>query len=196
MPHKITLTGKSQSTLREYQEGVYSFDMTESGSPAAPKGLPKSNEIQYTVFVSEKQLRKAKIDKEVLSQKKVLIQGEPTLDIPVDQCPGEIAVICFQIQTIEPKSKEEKKEEKFTLESPPKGTSEFLPIDTIVIPEDFKHRPPHPDKLKDRKQYLIAKKLFKKPILVNPTTKEIVDGYTWYVAAKELNADKVPVTYI
>jgi len=39
---------------------------------------------------------------------KILIQGEPTLDIPIDECPGEIGVICFQITVLPNKNDKEK----------------------------------------------------------------------------------------
>ncbi|MED3929073.1 plasmid stabilization protein, partial [Priestia megaterium] len=37
-------------------------------------------------------------------------QGEPTLDIPIDECPGEIGVICFQITVLPNKNDKEKNE--------------------------------------------------------------------------------------
>ncbi|MDD9780934.1 plasmid stabilization protein, partial [Priestia megaterium] len=39
---------------------------------------------------------------------KILIQGEPTLDIPIDECPGEVGVICFQITVLPNKNDKEK----------------------------------------------------------------------------------------
>ncbi|WP_394530756.1 hypothetical protein [Priestia aryabhattai] len=41
---------------------------------------------------------------------KILIQGEPTLDIPIDECPGEVGVICFQITVLPNKNDKEKNE--------------------------------------------------------------------------------------
>ncbi|WP_242647253.1 plasmid stabilization protein [Priestia megaterium] len=38
---------------------------------------------------------------------KILIQGEPTLDIPIDECPGEIGIICFQITVLPNKNDKE-----------------------------------------------------------------------------------------
>ena len=36
-----------------------------------------------------------------------MVQGEPTLDVPVEDCPGEIGVICFQVSVLPEKQKRE-----------------------------------------------------------------------------------------
>ncbi|KLV28157.1 hypothetical protein [Priestia megaterium] len=107
MPHKITLTGSATGPLREYDRYV-AFDMREKGSPSAPKGLKKSTFISYTVFVAKKAFNKTGLTKKNIMHEKILIQGEPTLDIPIDECPGEIGVICFQITVLPNKSDKEK----------------------------------------------------------------------------------------
>ncbi|WP_394542779.1 ParB N-terminal domain-containing protein [Priestia aryabhattai] len=43
---------------------------------------------------------------------KILVQGEPTLDIPIDECPGEIGIICFQITVLPNKNDKEANESK------------------------------------------------------------------------------------
>ncbi|MGG0463291.1 plasmid stabilization protein [Priestia aryabhattai] len=107
MPHKITLTGSATGPLREYDRYV-AFDMREKGSPSAPKGLKKSAFISYTVFVAKKAFNKTGLTKKSIMHEKILIQGEPTLDIPIDECPGEVGVICFQITVLPNKNDKEK----------------------------------------------------------------------------------------
>ena len=107
MPHKITLTGSATGPLREYDRYV-AFDMREKGSPSAPKGLKKSTFISYTVFVAKKAFNKTGLTKKSIMHEKILIQGEPTLDIPIDECPGEVGVICFQITVLPNKNDKEK----------------------------------------------------------------------------------------
>ncbi|MDD1516151.1 plasmid stabilization protein [Priestia megaterium] len=109
MPHKITLTGSATGPLREYDRYV-AFDMREKGSPSAPKGLKKSTFISYTVFVAKKAFNKTGLTKKSIMHEKILIQGEPTLDIPIDECPGEIGVICFQITVLPNKNDKEANE--------------------------------------------------------------------------------------
>ncbi|MGK3722153.1 plasmid stabilization protein [Priestia megaterium] len=109
MPHKITLTGSATGPLREYDRYV-AFDMREKGSPSAPKGLKKSTFISYTVFVAKKAFNKTGLTKKSIMHEKILIQGEPTLDIPIDECPGEVGVICFQITVLPNKNEKEKNE--------------------------------------------------------------------------------------
>ncbi|MED4061050.1 plasmid stabilization protein [Priestia megaterium] len=107
MPHKITLTGSATGPLREYDRYV-AFDMREKGSPSAPKGLKKSTFISYTVFVAKKAFNKTGLTKKSIMHEKFLIQGEPTVDIPIDECPGEVGVICFQITVLPNKNDKEK----------------------------------------------------------------------------------------
>ncbi|MEK1833619.1 hypothetical protein AAAC51_45895 [Priestia megaterium] len=110
MPHKMTITGSATGPLREYDRYV-AFDMREKGSPAAPKGLKKSTFISYTVFVAKKAFNKTGLTKRVLCMKN-LNSREPTLDIPIDDCPGEIGIICFQITVLPNKNDKEAKESK------------------------------------------------------------------------------------
>ncbi|MBW0934223.1 plasmid stabilization protein [Priestia megaterium] len=109
MPHKMTITGSATGPLREYDRYV-AFDMREKGSPAAPKGLKKSTFISYTVFVAKKAFNKTGLTKKSIMHEKILVQGEPTLDIPIDECPGEIGIICFQITVLPNKNNKEANE--------------------------------------------------------------------------------------
>ncbi len=111
MPHKMTITGSATGPLREYDRYV-AFDMREKGSPAAPKGLKKSTFISYTVFVAKKAFNKTGLTKKSIMHEKILVQGEPTLDIPIDECPGEIGIICFQITVLLNKNDKEANESK------------------------------------------------------------------------------------
>ncbi|MGZ0879488.1 plasmid stabilization protein [Priestia megaterium] len=111
MPHKMTLTGSATGPLREYDRYV-AFDMREKGSPSAPKGLKKSTFISYTVFVAKKAFNKTGLTKKSIMNEKILIQGEPTLDIPIDECPEEIGIICFQITVLPNKNDKEANESK------------------------------------------------------------------------------------
>ncbi|WP_374989380.1 plasmid stabilization protein (plasmid) [Priestia megaterium] len=152
MPHKITLTGSATGPLREYDRYV-AFDMREKGSPSAPKGLKKSTFISYTVFVAKKAFNKTGLTKKSIMHEKILIQGEPTLDIPIDECPGEIGVICFQITVLPNKNdkekneseakKEPKQEASPSSEAPQKTESkkqeeEQTPVSQPVVKEDTK----------------------------------------------------------
>ncbi|USL27561.1 plasmid stabilization protein [Priestia megaterium] len=152
MPHKITLTGSATGPLREYDRYV-AFDMREKGSPSAPKGLKKSTFISYTVFVAKKAFNKTGLTKKSIMHEKILIQGEPTLDIPIDECPGEIGVICFQITVLPNKNdkeknesdakKESKQEASASSEAPQKEESkkqeeEQAPVSQPVAKEDKK----------------------------------------------------------
>ena len=86
--------------------------MREKGSPSAPKGLKKSTFISYTVFVAKKAFNKTGLTKKSIMHEKILIQGEPTLDIPIDECPGEIGIICFQITVLPNKNDKEANDSK------------------------------------------------------------------------------------
>ncbi|WP_253948295.1 plasmid stabilization protein [Priestia megaterium] len=157
MPHKITLTGSATGPLREYDRYV-AFDMREKGSPSAPKGLKKSTFISYTVFVAKKAFNKTGLTKKSIMHEKILIQGEPTLDIPIDECPGEIGVICFQITVLPNKNDKEKnesdekkepKQEVFepsevqkNMESKKQEEGQVLPVSQSVAKEEKKEVKP------------------------------------------------------
>ncbi|RJS63018.1 hypothetical protein [Priestia filamentosa] len=220
MAHKISLTGCPTSSIQDY--GKYlAFDMEEKGSPNAPKGIPfKSNPITYTVVVSLKQFNKLNISQEEFSQRRFLVQGEPCLDIPFEQCRGEIGVICMQIQEIEDKGKEKKqpkqtpkkgsrakkqeenkpqeeskqrKEKKQILV--PKGTREWMSLEQIKVPETFLQFTPGIAKQKAVEESIEKNGTVDKPILIDPHTHELQDSYSRYYVAKRKNLDCVPVHY-
>ncbi|MBG9813633.1 hypothetical protein ABD68_19245 [Bacillus endophyticus] len=223
MTHKITVTGYPTSSIQDY--GKYlAFDMEEKGSPNAPKGIPfKSNAITYTVVISLKQFNKLNINQGEFSQRRFVVQGEPCLDIPFEQCTGEIGVICMQIQEIEDKGKEKKepkqtpkkgarakkqeetKETKLQEESKPqqekkqilvpKGTKDWMSLGEIKVPETFLQFTPGMAKQKVVEESIEKNGTVDKPIIINPETHELVDSYSRYFVAKKKNLDRVPVHY-
>jgi hypothetical protein len=205
MPHKITLTGKPVSPMRQ-KGAYYTFDMEENGSPAAPKGLPKSSTITYTVFINQKQLKKAGLTEENIQAQKIMVQGEPTLDISVDDCPGEIGVICFQVSIIPEKQKEKElgkdsqepvKIEVKTEEKPkgPEGTEDFISIEQISVPEEFLNSRPNPEKTQQVVDYVKRTGYLDEPIMINRETNILTDGYRRYIVAKKVKMDLVPIAY-
>ncbi|KYG30786.1 hypothetical protein ACU3L3_14085 [Priestia endophytica] len=217
MAHKITVTGCPTSSIQDY--GKYlAFDMEEKGSPNAPKGIPfKSNTITYTVVLSLKQFNKLNINQEEFSQRRFVVQGEPCLDIPFEQCTGEIGVICMQIQEIENKVKEKKetpkkgsraqnpensdhkeeskKEKTEKLILAPEGTREWMALEDIKVPEPFLQFTPGIAKQKAVEESIGKNGTVDKPIIINPDTHELVDSYSRYFVAKKKNLDRVPVHY-
>lgn len=200
MPHKMTLTGNPVSKLRS-KGSYYTFDMEEKGSPAAPKGLPNSSTITYTVFINQKQLKKAGLTEENIQDQKILVQGEPTLDVPVDDCPGEIGVVCFQVSVIPERQKEavktEKKEEVKNEEQPkaPEGTEDFVALDQIKVPEEFLKYQPNPYKTQLVIDYVKQSGMLDEPITIDRKTKVLTDGYRRYIVAEKLDIKMVPVMY-
>ncbi|RAS76673.1 hypothetical protein [Priestia endophytica] len=217
MAHKITVTGCPTSSIQDY--GKYlAFDMEEKGSPNAPKGIPfKSNAITYTVVLSLKQFNKLNINQEEFSQRRFVVQGEPCLDIPFEQCTGEIGVICMQIQEIEDKKKETKQtpkkglrvqkseESKHKEESKqeetkkqilvPIGTRDWIPLEDIKVPEAFLQFTPGMAKQKIVEESIEKNGTVDKPIIIDPETHELLDSYSRYYVAKQKKLDRVPVHY-
>ncbi len=224
MPHKMTLTGSATGPLREYDRYV-AFDMREKGSPSAPKGLKKSTFISYTVFVAKKAFNKTGLTKKSIMHEKILIQGEPTLDIPIDECPGEIGIICFQITVLpnkndkeanESKDKKEAKQEDKTIQSEvketpvqekkavpqkkqqltqPKGTQDVVNFDEIIVPEAFLKTRPNPVKTEEVVEFVKRTGHLDKPLTIEKGSKVLKDGYRRYIVAKTVKMNKVPVVY-
>lgn len=196
MPHKITLTGKPSTPPRFHRDFV-TFDMEEGGSVHLPKDLPSSSTITYTLFVTDQQLTKAGIAKNDIEQTKLAVQGEPSLDIPIDLCPGEVGVIVYQLQAPEKQSqKDNAKQEAIKKHMPlPKGAQEWMAMDQVVVPEAFQELPPNPRKVQERKTYIYKHGAFDQPVTIDETG-VIQDGYSRYVAAKELKFDQIPIRYL
>lgn len=213
MPHKITVTGKATSSLRTCRD-IFSFDMEESGSAAAPKGLPLSKTITYTIFVNKKQLTKAGLDAKNLQDHKLILQGEPTLDIPIDECPGEIGLVCFQL-SIMPAKEQLENEKSSEAEKVPEEVTEalsqvaatasekketenaeyVLPLEDIIVPESFLNSHPNPVKTQIVIDYVKQHGRLDEPIWLNKNTHVLVDGYRRYLVAKQLEMSHVSVSY-
>ncbi|WNS78773.1 plasmid stabilization protein [Domibacillus sp. DTU_2020_1001157_1_SI_ALB_TIR_016] len=138
-----------------------------------------------------------------------MVQGEPTLDVPMDDCPGEIGVICFRVSIIPEKQKEtvnaekepvkepEKKEEVKAEEQPkgPEETEDFISLDQIQVPESFLQTRPNPYKTQLVIDHVKQAGILDEPITINRETKVLTDGYRRYIVAEKLNMKIVPVMY-
>lgn len=197
----MTLTGYAINKVRVVDDMLCAFEMEEKGSDNPPKGLPKSTRISYTVFANKKQLKKVGIELNKKPSQKLLIQGEPTLDVPLNICRGEIGVVCFQIQVLPEKNDtqgiqddQEKKAKSVPMQYP-KGTQKIIDIDTVVIPDDLQQRPPRAEKVQNIVSYFKKKNGFDEPITINEKDSVLEDGYTRYLAAKEMGIHKIPIAY-
>lgn len=127
MPAKITLTGKRVSAITTTKD-YHRFDMKETGSPSAPKGLPLAQATLFNVFVGIKAGKKINIlnlpDNQIF-----LIMGEITMDLPKKISPGQIGVIAFNVQLIEHKEKNLSSNEEFTTS----GDQNVLPVNIVDI---------------------------------------------------------------
>lgn len=215
MGAKITLTGTRAGKIRKTAK-YYTFEMELGGSKSAPKGLPLASEnIQYTVFVSLKAGKKAKLDVAPKDQK-WLIQGEIVLDIPVQDCPGEIGVIAFQIAELPSKAAEKPSQNKVTAEQEIKGTkaevaattdnqpnqdtvepapTTVIKLGDIQVPEPFLQTRLNPYKTDQLRDFVREHGQLDKPIhlcLVEGSY-WLVDGYRRYVVAREFGIEEVSV---
>lgn len=218
MGAKITLVGTMDSTLRKTDK-YFAFEMDLGGSPTAPKGLPlPSRSVQYTAFVSHKAGRK--INLESLSKtEKIVIQGEIALDIPIEQCPGEIGVIAFQVSIVPSmdETKDTKNDEAAALEETKKAMYEtaasvetiapvevapetenknvIVPISDIHVPEEYLQTTLHPLKTEALRQLVREHGELDKPIAVKIQDNQywLTDGYRRYVIASEEGFKEVPI---
>ncbi|RPK04793.1 hypothetical protein FH5_02031 [Priestia endophytica] len=142
------------------------------------------------------------------------------MDIPFEQCRGEIGIICMQIQEIEDKGKEKKqpkqtpkkgarakkqeesqpqeeskneKEKKPLLV--PKGTRDWMSLEEIKVPESFLQFTPGIAKQKVVEESIEKNGTVDKPIIIDPETHELLDSYSRYFVAKKKNLERVPVHY-
>jgi len=203
MPHKMTVTGTPVSALCK-KGSFYTFDMEEKGSVASPKGLPGGSTITYTVFLNEKQLKKAGLTDKNINQKKLMVQGEPTLDVSVEDCPGEIGLICFQVSILPEKPDKKETTEPIKIQAAeklqekpksPKGTEDFIALKEIVVPKAFLNSHPNPEKTQQVINYVKQNGHLDEPLTINRETNLLTDGYRRYIVAQQLELEIVPVVY-
>ncbi|MCT1390122.1 plasmid stabilization protein [Peribacillus castrilensis] len=186
MPHLISLTGKPTGKLRKSRVG-FSFDLEEAGAADAPKGLPKSKKITYTVFMNQKQFNKLGVTQGEFHQHRYVVDGEPYLDFSIEDCPGEIGVITFTINLIPEKLKKD--------QIYPEGTVAIIPMNAIKIPQEFKQNPPKEEKIEQIIAFYKEHQMIDKPILVTRNGFKLVDGYTRYMTLRKLTQQKAPVSF-
>ena len=203
MPAKISLTGipKSVEVLSDY----YRLSMEEGGTPNPPKGLPKSSSsITYTVLLSHKLGRKLGLPE---TSQRLLIQGELTLDLPLEACPGEIGVIAFQGQVLpERQEKAPESEQPRTQPAAPPLPQRQWPdlspypqvaLNAIKVPAAFLARKPNKEKTEALKASVVAHGQLDEPIVVRPALDGVgyvlYDGYRRYIIARQLGWTTVPV---
>jgi len=171
MGAKIVLTGVRSSSLRKTDK-YYAFEMILGGSPTAPKGLPlASASVQYTVFVSLKAAKRANLEL-VSAEQKWLVQGEIVLDVSVDECPGEIGVVAYQISVL-PAFEESvalgavQAEVAATVETATVTEVVAFPmvsIESIHLPEKFQGAWLNPKKTESLREWIIQNGKLDKPL--------------------------------
>ncbi|MBT2615509.1 plasmid stabilization protein [Bacillus sp. ISL-78] len=136
-----------------------------------------------------------------MNQQKIMVQGEPTLDVSVEDCPGEIGLICFQVSILPEKQETSKPVKSQAAEKPkekpkaPKGTEDFLERKEIVVPEAFLNSHPNPEKTQQVVNFVKQNGHLDEPLTINRETNMLTDGYRRYIVAQQLELDIVPVVY-
>ena len=217
MSAKITITGARSGKLRK-NDRFYAFEIETGGSANPPKGLPTAaaTVVEYTVFVSLKAGRKAGLENAPRDQKWV-VQGEPTIDLSVDECPGAIGVIAFQLEAISAKTEEPKPTA--TVESmaepstpktvetpaqpqqavaPPPIEVHTLPLTEIHVSKKYERYALNAEKTQPVMEWVKEHGRLDKPIEVRPNNGEywLMDGYRRYVIAQELGLAEVDVRVV
>lgn len=205
MPAKISLTGVVRAV--EPGPGYFRLTMEEGGSTQPPKGLPPASAvITYTVLVAPKLAGQLNLP---ASGQRVLIQGELTLDLPLELCPGEIGVIAFQGQVLPDKAEKPPVPAGPPVPTPPPPNTDVpppwpdlsgypqVPLDHIQVPAPFLRTPPNQAKTAALRRAVQARGQLDRPVQVRPglepDTYVLVDEYRRYVVAQELGWATVPV---
>ncbi len=213
MSAKITITGARSGKLRK-NDRYYAFEIETGGSANPPKGLPTAaaTVVEYTVFVSLKAGRKAGLENAPRDQKWV-VQGEPTIDLSVDECPGAIGVIAFQLEAIPAKTEDAKpkvavdpsasKKVETPVEppkpvAPPPTEVHTLPLTEIHVSKKYERYALNAEKTQSVMEWVKEHGRLDKPIEVRPNNGEywLMDGYRRYVIAQELGLTEVDVRVV
>jgi len=77
----------------------------------------------------------------------------------------------------------------------PEGTEDVMPVEDIIIPEEFLKFVPSKHKLDNVYRHFTDKGMIPSPVLVDKDSKILYDGYAKYYVMKELNIPYIPVKY-
>jgi hypothetical protein len=77
----------------------------------------------------------------------------------------------------------------------PDGTEDFILLDQIVVTEEFLNSHPSVEKTKLALNHVKRTGYLDEPIMINQDTKVLLDGYTRYIAAKDMKMNLVPIVY-
>lgn len=170
-----------------FKTRVYSFDMEEEGIKGTPRALPKSSKIQFTVFANETQMKKADLFGPPKIKDKIRVEGELALDIPMDDCPGEIGVIALKIEIMPPRISKKRPDPKEAIE---------VDIDTILISDEMASMTIKETKWIHQHNYARKHRTIEIPMLVNAENNYLIEGYADYLVAKDLEIKTVPVIFV
>ena len=193
MGHKIIITGHPLR-FRDFGEKV-ALDICEKGSSAAPKGLPTSGGIRYTCLMTKKQFSKLQISQDDIKNHRLLIKGEPTLDLSARECSGEIGVIVYEIDIAKPRENHNSTEDTKTSLPTTAADKALINLEEITIPQEFLEKTPSKFKTLPVIEYVRRTGTIDKPVIIDPITKQLVDGYRRYYVAKMFNLKKIPYVY-
>jgi hypothetical protein len=169
-------------------------------STAIPKGLSPLKECLCTVRVGPKSWKK--VQEKLQPESRFLIQGEVT------SLGGKLEVVAMDIGLLEKKGKEKVEGEQAKEQepaAPPKGKKtsirlatvkgmvKFEELASITIPEGLES--PSSLEVEGAVEYIQTYKKFEKPLLLMEESNVLRGGYAYYLAAKKLDIEKVPIAY-
>lgn len=199
---KITMTGVPEKEPKLHENGNIDLVFKVEPSTAIPKGLEPLKECLCLVHVAPKTWKK--VAGKVQPERKLLVTGEVKASVNKRGVPF-LEMVAMDIGIIERGEKEEENREGEAEAQPkappqatkrklklgtPKGTVKVVALSSIHLPEDV--TPLDPEKIKEVVEFVQAQKTFPEPIILGKEKNVLVDGYEWYVAAKELNIERVP----
>ena len=207
MGAKITLVGKIKeirhikSPVNEKVE-LSCFEIETGGSATAPKGMPTASLIQYTVLVNDKQYKKLQSELDTLAltveDATLVIQGEITIDQPMDVVEGDIGVIAFNVGCVETTKKEKVAQEVKveTIEKTAGPIPCMVSFEHIDIPEKF--ATPSRVKVDNVIAHYKEHGVLIEPVKIKKSGDRwlLVDGYTKFVAAQELGLNEIPAIIV
>lgn len=190
---KITITEIPEKEPQIFKSGNVALEFKIEQSTAVLKGLEPLKECFCTVRVAPKTWKK--VQEKLQPESKFLIHGEVT------SLGGKLEVLAIDISLIEPKTKEKTGEDgqvvpeiktpKPPVMPVPKGTQKVIGCSEIKILEGF--TPPDSLAIQEVITYIETNGKFDQPIVLDKQN-SLLDEYAQYMAAVELNIERVPIT--
>lgn len=172
---------------------VYYFFMREA-CMTIPSELPVTKDVIFTIFCSEKQLRKAGLTNENIKNVMLKMRGGVCTGVKTDKFQGQFCVSIFELEIIDnnPAKRKNPKVKLPTIDW--KQESIEMPVEEITVPDNMRFTGKSIVRYEETKRYIKENGKLDKPVVITQQ-KAVYANFYRYLAARDLGFKTIPVIY-